>query len=464
MFAPLILETERLTLRFLTADDAPAVYAIYSHADVVRYLSHPAWTSSTQAEDWIRRAGEWHREESALQLGVERRGDRALVGTCTFFNLHAESRRVEIGYVLGRPFWGQGYMSEALRALIRHGFESMDLHRIEADIDPRNHASARVLERLGFRLEGTMRERWIVSGTISDTGWYGLLRKEWQGLGVRNAEPEEVGALARIWHDGWRDAHAAIVPPELARFRTRESFEARLAAALGEVRVAGPAGAPAGFSMLRGGELYQLYVAAHARGTGVAAALISDAETRLAASGVDVAWLECAIGNGRAARFYEKRGWSRTGTVISQLEIPGGHFPLEVWRYEKRLRNTADTARPTGLVIGSIVTHCLSFRETVAFWQAALGYVPRSPATDDGVVLTDPARRGPDLAFRARERPREGRGWIHLDLHAGDPRSEVDRLIGLGAKRYPWKYPPNADYVVLEDPGGNLFCVVQTRA
>jgi GNAT superfamily N-acetyltransferase len=155
---------------------------------------------------------------------------------------------------------------------------------------------------------------------------------------VREAEDADVERLARLWYDGWQDAHAAIVPAELARLRTLESFAERLRDGLPSVRVIDVAGEPAGFSMTKGDELYQLFVSAEARGTGVAAALIEDAEARLADAGVEVAWLACAIGNERAARFYEKRGWRCVGTMINELETPQGIFPLEVWRYEKRLR------------------------------------------------------------------------------------------------------------------------------
>ena len=161
-------------------------------------------------------------------------------------------------------------------------------------------------------------------------------------MDVREARISEISQLAKIWYDGWQDAHARILPVELADLRTLESFEERLCAALASVRVAGPADAPLGFCMLKGAELYQLYVSSQARGSGVAAALVVDAEAHLADSGVNTAWLACAIGNDRAARFYEKCGWRLTGTMIEHLEVPSGTFPLEVWRYEKCLR------RPSG--------------------------------------------------------------------------------------------------------------------
>jgi GNAT superfamily N-acetyltransferase len=143
--------------------------------------------------------------------------------------------------------------------------------------------------------------------------------------------------LAKIWFDGWHEAHGRIVPPELVRVRTLLSFEERLRTALAGVRLAEAVGAPVGFYSLKGAELYQFFVSSSARGSGVATVLMADAETRLRESGVRTAWLACAIGNDRAARFYEKCGWLRTGTMTDAVEVPGGTFALEVWRYEKSL-------------------------------------------------------------------------------------------------------------------------------
>lgn len=156
-------------------------------------------------------------------------------------------------------------------------------------------------------------------------------------LNVRDADKDEVDQLADIWYQGWQDAHAEIVPAELKRMRTFESFGDRMETLLPTARVVGPSGAPLGFHMIRDDELYQLYVSAEGRGKGVAAALIADAEARLAESGYETAWLACAIGNERAARFYEKSGWRRVGNMIIHIETTESSLDLEVWRYEKSL-------------------------------------------------------------------------------------------------------------------------------
>lgn len=178
--APSPLRGRRVTLRRLTLADAPAIFGLFRDPAVTRYWSRPPMTQLAQARALIREVRAGYRSGDSLQFGIERDGDRTLVGTCTLFHFNAGSRRAEIGYALGSAWWGQGLMHDALQALLRYAFDDLGLHRLEADIDPRNAASARSLARLGFVKEGHLRERWIVAGVVSDTDLYGLLRGEWR--------------------------------------------------------------------------------------------------------------------------------------------------------------------------------------------------------------------------------------------------------------------------------------------
>ncbi|MFH2040550.1 MAG: GNAT family N-acetyltransferase [Chloroflexota bacterium] len=179
-FKPITLPTKRLILRFLYEGDLPALYSIHSHPEVMRYWNFPPWTDTDQAVQMLNDSLESYQDGSGLRLGIERKSDRNLVGVCSLFQFHEHSRRAEIGYLLGRPHWGFGYMHEALQALLEYAYNCMQLNRLEADIDPRNTASAKTLDRLGFKKEGHLRERWIVGDEITDTWLYGLLHKEWQ--------------------------------------------------------------------------------------------------------------------------------------------------------------------------------------------------------------------------------------------------------------------------------------------
>jgi len=111
--------------------------------------------------------------------------------------------------------------------------------------------------------------------------------------------------------------------------------------------------------------------------------------------------------------------------------------------------------------IGSIVISCYEFDRMLAFWQEVLHYVPREPARGGWVVLRDPEGRMPNVSLNQVPHKRTKRSRLHLDLYTTNREAEVERLLQIGATRYPWRYRPGADFVVLEDPDGNLFCVVQ---
>jgi ribosomal-protein-alanine N-acetyltransferase len=175
---PIVLITERLVLRRLVAADAAALFAIFSDPEVVRYWSSPAWSGMEQADQYVASADAGIASGSDLRLGITLAGSGQLVGQVALYSFNRQNRRCDVGYALGRAHWGHGYLGEALGAMLEHGFAALDLNRVEADIDPRNVASAKALERIGFRLEGMMRERWIVAGEICDTAFYGLLRSD----------------------------------------------------------------------------------------------------------------------------------------------------------------------------------------------------------------------------------------------------------------------------------------------
>lgn len=188
-FSQLRFETPRLVLRPLDDSDAADLYRIFSDPLVMRYWSSPAWTEPAQAHRMIERDQESYLGRSDLRLAIEGREPAKVVGTVSLFRIDAACRRAEIGYALGTAWQGRGLMNESLRALIdavfdqREGapFDDLRLNRLEADVDPRNGPSCRSLERVGFQLEGRLRERWWVDGEVSDSALYGLLRAEWPG-------------------------------------------------------------------------------------------------------------------------------------------------------------------------------------------------------------------------------------------------------------------------------------------
>jgi [ribosomal protein S5]-alanine N-acetyltransferase len=178
-FDQITLRTKRLLLRPLREADAPSLFEAFSDPRVMRYWSTPPWSSVDAAHALVERDLKAMASGEHVRLGIERQEDRQLLGNCTLFKIDEQCRRAEIGYGLAYSAWGNGYMHEALLALLEFGFSALELNRVEADIDPRNEPSARSLERLGFRKEGYLRERWIVGGEVSDSAVYGLLLSDW---------------------------------------------------------------------------------------------------------------------------------------------------------------------------------------------------------------------------------------------------------------------------------------------
>lgn len=176
---PTVLTTGRLKLRWLDETDAAAQFAIYSDPVAMRYWSNKPWTGMDQAHEAIAKTLDAYREGTGLRFGIELQSTGEMIGNVNLYDILDANRRCDVGYALARAHWRQGYLGEALPAALDYAFTVLGLNRIEADIDPRNIASEKLLQRMGFRQEGYLRERWIVNGEMCDAAFYGLLLSDW---------------------------------------------------------------------------------------------------------------------------------------------------------------------------------------------------------------------------------------------------------------------------------------------
>ena len=175
-----VLTTERLRLRKMTEVDAPALVTIFGDPAVMRFLDGSPVTTEEEGRALIRWFGGHFEAKEAIRWGITIRGEDSVIGTCGFHRWDRAHRHVEIGYDLASNCWGRGYMTEAMRAVVAWCFGSLDVHRIEGDCTDGNLASERVMVKLGFRYEGTWRERCWEHGRFVDLTQFGLLRREWE--------------------------------------------------------------------------------------------------------------------------------------------------------------------------------------------------------------------------------------------------------------------------------------------
>lgn len=173
-----VIETKRLVIRLIEASDMPALFALNSDEEVVRYTPHQPWKTPADGEAWFSRVTANHGKGDALQFVIVLRDGGRPIGTMVLFHFNEPVGSGEVGYSLMREHWGKGLATEALAAFVEFGFGACAFRRLEAQIDPRNAASAKVLEKTGFAQEGHQRRNCFAKGELSDTGLYGLLRDD----------------------------------------------------------------------------------------------------------------------------------------------------------------------------------------------------------------------------------------------------------------------------------------------
>lgn len=173
-----LLRGPRIRLRGPRPDDVDGVFALFSDPSVMRYWSRPPMTQRDEAAASIAEMEEAFAERDKINWVIVDKDD-AVIGTCTLFRFDVRHRRAELGYALRSDHWGKGLAREAVGVALDWAFRALSLHRIEADIDPRNEGSRRILQRLGFSSEGLLRERYFVGEQVSDTEIFGLLASDW---------------------------------------------------------------------------------------------------------------------------------------------------------------------------------------------------------------------------------------------------------------------------------------------
>lgn len=176
------LETPRLVLRQIVAEDLQSLFRMQSDPEVVRYFGRPPDPSPEETKKRVDTIMTGVREGTSIRWALTLRDSGKFIGSGGFWKWDKGHRWAEIGYELAPAQWGKGLMPEAIAAMLRFGFERMELHRVEANLDPANVASRRVLEKLGFVREGVKRENWFYDGKFTDTAGYGLLRSDFESI------------------------------------------------------------------------------------------------------------------------------------------------------------------------------------------------------------------------------------------------------------------------------------------
>lgn len=174
------IEGPRVRLRALRSTDRAEVYALYCDKDAVRYGFSPKMDTLEDADVLIERTRALAAAREVFHWGAALVDTDAIVGHATLFHMEREHRRAEVGYSIRRDAWNTGLGTATVAVLVEFAFGRLDLRRLEADVDPRNTGSLRLVEKLGFVREGYMRERWELQGEIQDAIYFGLLRREWE--------------------------------------------------------------------------------------------------------------------------------------------------------------------------------------------------------------------------------------------------------------------------------------------
>lgn len=175
---PMTFETDRLRLRLLTQQDTRDIYEIFSDRQVMKYYDLSPFESLERAKEQIDLFTNGFEQRTMLRWGIELKDGGKLIGTCGFFAFNEDALKAELGYELNSSYHGKGLMSEALDAVLGFIFRESGINRVEAFVEPQNTASQKLLGKLGFTKEGTLRSYERCRGDLIDITIFGLLRSD----------------------------------------------------------------------------------------------------------------------------------------------------------------------------------------------------------------------------------------------------------------------------------------------
>jgi ribosomal-protein-alanine N-acetyltransferase len=174
---PRELETKDFRLRPSAITDAEAMFSMLSDSESMKYWTDPPISKLEEAVQVLKKDLASDAGNNSMCWAVTRKGEDEMIGKCILFQHSEKNQRAEIGYLLNRKYWRQGDMKQAVGAVIEFAFSTLNLHRIEADVDTENAASIGLLEQFGFKREGLFRERWHVYGEWQDSVMLALINR-----------------------------------------------------------------------------------------------------------------------------------------------------------------------------------------------------------------------------------------------------------------------------------------------
>jgi ribosomal-protein-alanine N-acetyltransferase len=169
------LFSPHLKLRAVTNKDAAEIYGMQSNEEVMKYIDRPLPASVTEVDEWIKKVDLLQQKNESILWAITLQDSDTLIGTIGYWRMLPEHYRAEIGYMLNPAYQGKGIMSEALNIVTQYGFNNIGLHSIEANANPANQASIKLLEKTGFVREGYFKENYYFNGNFLDSAIYSLI-------------------------------------------------------------------------------------------------------------------------------------------------------------------------------------------------------------------------------------------------------------------------------------------------